>query len=116
MPEEAPHGLVVPWLMLEIDRRRGVPELVSRDPEPRGLLDPLRDLGAEHVCRFGIAGDAREQPGGVRPAEQHRPELMDVFVDELGQGLVELEVEIDPVLDVIVREDQPVGRVRARPA
>ena len=37
---------------------------------------------------------------------------MDIFVDELGQRIVELEVEINPVLDVIVREDEPVGRVQ----
>ena len=37
---------------------------------------------------------------------------MNVFVNEVGQGLIELEVQIDTVLDVIVRENKPVGRIR----
>ena len=32
---------------------------------------------------------------------------MNVFINKLGQGPVEGEVEIDPVLDVIMRERQP---------
>ena len=41
---------------------------------------------------------------------------MNVFIDEVGQGLIELEVQIDTVLDIIMRENEPIGRVRARPA
>jgi hypothetical protein len=32
---------------------------------------------------------------------------MDVFIDEPGETFVERKFEVDPVLDVIVREDQP---------
>ena len=46
--------------------------------------------------------------GAIRSAQHRRPELMNVFVDEVGQGLIELEVQIDTVLYVIVREDEPV--------
>ncbi len=113
VPKEAPHGFVISGMMLEIQRCSGMAELVDSEPQARSLVDPLDDLGAEHVRRLGVAGHAREQPGGVRAAQQHRPELMNVLIDELGQGLVELEVEVDPVLDVIVRKDQPVGRVQA---
>jgi hypothetical protein len=105
-------GFVVAGMVLEIDRRTGMAELVHGHPHAGSLLDALRNLGAEHVCRLGLTGDAREQPGRVRAAHQRRPELVNVFIDQGRQGLVELKFEIDPVLDVIVREDQPERRVR----
>ena len=59
-----------------------------------------------------LTGLAWEQPGGIRAAKQRRPELMNVFIDEVGQRLIELEVQIDTVLHIIVREHQPIGRVQ----
>ena len=41
---------------------------------------------------------------------------MDVFVDEVRQLLIELEGQIDAIFHIIIREDEPVGRVRARRA
>ena len=32
MPKEAPHGLVVSGMMLEVERSGGMPELVDSDP------------------------------------------------------------------------------------
>src|SRR5260370_40433809 len=66
MAKEAPHGLIVSGMMLEIERCGGMPELVNGDPYACGLLDPVGDLSAEHVRRLGLAGFAREQPGPVR--------------------------------------------------
>ena len=37
---------------------------------------------------------------------------MNVFVDEVRQRLIELEVQIDTVLDIIVRENEPIGRIQ----
>ena len=72
----------------------------------------VSDLLAEHESLFRLTALAREQPRGIRSAKQRRPELMNVFVDEVGQGLIELEIQIDTVLHVIVRENEPVGRVQ----
>ena len=110
--KQPPYGLVVPWPVLEIDRRRSMPELVSRDPKSDRLLNAHGDLLAEHERRLRLTALAREQPGGIRAAKQRRPELMNVFVDEVGQRLIELEIQIDPVLHIIVRENEPVGRVQ----
>ena len=37
---------------------------------------------------------------------------MNVFIDEVGQRLIELEVQIDSVFHVVVRKNQPIGRVQ----
>ena len=63
-------------------------------------------------CHLRLTSFAWEQPGGIRSAKQRRPELMNVFVDEVGQRLIELEVQIDSVLHVIMRENEPIGRVQ----
>src|ERR1019366_8893566 len=110
--KQPPYGLVVSRAVLEIDRRRGMSELVRRNPESYRLLDPLGNLDAEHNSRLRPTALAREQPGGIRSVKHRRPEIMDVFVDEIGQGLVELEVEIDAVLHIIMRENEPVGHVQ----
>ena len=54
---------------------------------------------------------AGKQPRGIRSPKQRRSKLMDVFVDQIGQWLVELEVQGDVVLYVIIWEYQPVRRV-----
>src|SRR5258708_6460911 len=105
-------GLVFAGAVPEINRRTGMAELVDRYPHARRLLDALGDLGAEHVRRLRLTGDAREQPRRVGAAHECRPELLDVFIDEPGEIFVERKFEVDPVLDVIVREDQPEWRVR----
>src|SRR6266404_5950706 len=105
--EQPLDGFVVAGVVLEIDRRTGMAELVNCYLHARRFLDSLLDLRAEHVRRFGLSGDTREQPARVGAARQRRPELMDVFIDEPGETFVERKFEIDPVLDVIVREDQP---------
>jgi hypothetical protein len=35
--------------------------------------------------------------------------IVHILLDELGQALLEDELELDPVLDIVVREDEPVG-------
>ena len=116
MSKQPPYGLVVPRPVFEIDRRRSMSELVNGDPKSHRLLNALSDLQLNVFATFGLTALAREQPGGIRSAKQRRPELMNVFVDEVGQGLIELEVQIDTVLYVIVRENEPVRRSSAHPA
>src|SRR2546421_10919971 len=80
--EQPLDGLVFTGAVLEIDRRTGMAELVNCHPHARRLLDALRNLGAEHVCRLGLTGDAREQPRRVGATHQCRSELADVLIDE----------------------------------
>ena len=97
--------------MLEIDRRRSVAELVNRNPESDRFLDAHSNLLAKHDSRFRISVFAGEQAVGIRSTKQRRPELVNVFIDEVRQGLIEFEVQIDTVLDIIMRENEPIGRV-----
>src|SRR6266404_8895444 len=84
--EQPSDGLVFAGVVLEIDRRTGMAELVNRYAHARRLLDALRNLGAEHVCRLGLTGDAGEQPGRVGAARQGWQEFVDVFIDQSGEG------------------------------
>ena len=113
MSKDPPYGLVVPRPVLEIDRHRGVPELMSCDPYSRRFLDAHSNLFAEHQSRLRLTALTRKQPRGIRAAEQCRPELMNIFIDQISQRLIERKVQIDPVLHIIVREHKPVGRVQA---
>ena len=54
--------------MLEINCRRGVPELVDRDAQTGCLLDPVRNLDAEQMRILGSPGLAREQSVIIGPA------------------------------------------------
>src|SRR3954465_536781 len=56
-------GFVVARVVLEIDRCTGMAELMDRYPHARRLLDALLDLGAKHVRRLRLTGDAGKQPG-----------------------------------------------------
>src|ERR1035437_3868738 len=38
---------------------------------------------------------------------------MDVFVNKLGQIIIEWKVQIDPVLDVVVGEHEPIRALRS---
>ncbi len=110
--KQLPHGLVLTRMVLEINRRRGVSKLMDRDPKSDRFLNARGDLLAELESVLWLTAFAREQPGGIRSAKPRRPELLNVFIDEVRQGLIELEAEIDTVLHIIVRENQPIGRVQ----
>ena len=99
-------------MVLEINRRRGVSKLMDRDPKSDRFLNARGDLLAELESVLWLTAFAREQPGGIRSAKPRRPELLNVFIDEVRQGSIELEAEIDTVLHIVVRENQPIGRVQ----
>src|SRR5258708_1400251 len=50
--KQPPHGLVVPRPVLEIDRRRSMPELVTGDPKSHRLLKSSSKLKAERDCHL----------------------------------------------------------------
>src|ERR1019366_10295536 len=110
--KQPPYCLVVSRAVLEIDRRRGMSELVRRDPKSSRLLDPPGNLRPEREPHLRLTALAREQPRGIRSAKHRWSKLMNVFADEVGQGPIELKVEINPVLHIIMRENEPVGRVK----
>src|ERR1700739_4784003 len=61
-----------------------------------------------------ILGSSRrpgEEPIPIRPSQKAWTILLNVFVDQTGQIVSELEGQIDPILDIVMREYQPVGRV-----
>ncbi len=101
MSKHPPYRLIVSRMMLEIDRRRSVAKLVRRDPKSGRLLDTFSNLLAEQQFILRLTALSWKQPGGVRPAKQRWSELMNIFVDEVGQGLIELEVQIDAVLPAL---------------
>src|SRR6266436_8221428 len=50
--KQPPHGLVVPRPVLEIDRRRSMPELVNGDPKSHRLLNASSNLKTERDCHL----------------------------------------------------------------
>src|SRR5258706_4781958 len=63
--QQSLHGFVFARTVLEVDSPTGVAELMDRYPQAGRLLNTLRDLGAEHVRRLRLTGDAGEQPAGI---------------------------------------------------
>ena len=112
--EQPPYGLVVSWTMLEVNGRRGVPELMNRDMESGGFLDALCYLFAKLHSILRLTGLAGKHPIRVSTAKQCRSKFVDIFVNEIGQGLIKFEIQINAVLHIIVRENQPIRR--AQPA
>ena len=108
MAEHPAHELVV--LGGSQDQGRGrMAVLVSRNPDADPVLDGVGDLVAERRERLVATVLAREEPERARAAQEHRPMIVHILLDELGQALLEDELELDPVLDIVVREDEPVG-------
>ncbi len=111
--EELLDQLIFAGTPLEHDGAAGVPELVHRHPQPRRLKDALGDLAAERDFAFGPATLSRKQPVLVPAPQQGGPEVVDVIVDQSRDVLLERKFQLDPVLDVVIREDEPVVRVGA---
>ena len=112
MSKEPAHRLIVSRPVLEINRSCGMAKLVNRNTKASRFQYPLGDLVAEKDLHLWLTALAREEPGGVRAAQQCRPEVMDVFVDQVRQCVIELKIQIDPVLHIIMWENEPIGRVR----
>src|ERR1019366_9185453 len=90
--KQPPYGLVVSWAVLEIDRRRGMSELVRRDPKSYRLLDPPGNLRPEREPHLRLTALAREQPRGIRSGKQDWSKLVNIFVDQIGQMLIKLKI------------------------
>src|SRR5262245_3999776 len=114
MSKKPAHRLIVSWPVLEINRSCGMAKLVNCDTKASRFQYPLGDLLAEKELHLWLTALTREEPGGVGAAQQRWPEVMDVFVDQIRQCVIELKIQIDPVLHIVMRENQPIGR--ARPA
>ena len=56
MSKQSPNSFVIAWPVLEIDRRRGVAELMNCDPQSDRLLNTHRDLLAELQFVFRLPG------------------------------------------------------------
>jgi hypothetical protein len=95
--KQPPYGLVIAWPVLEIDGRRGVAELMRCDSKPNHLLDAFSNLLAELKLVLRLTALTRKQPGNIRSAKQRWPELVNIFTDQVRQGLIEFEVQIDAV-------------------
>jgi hypothetical protein len=54
----------------------------------------------------------RKEPEVVAAPQQHRPVLVHVGADQSGHMLIKWELELDPVLHIVVREHEPVGLIR----
>jgi hypothetical protein len=105
------HGLVVAEMVLQINRCRGVPELVNCEAKSGRFLHAHGDLFAEEQFMLRLTGLTREQPRGIRAAKQRRSELMNVYVNQVRQRLIELEIQVNPIFHIIVRKHEPIRRV-----
>ena len=114
--EKLPDELVLARPALEDESARGMPELVHRHPQSRRLVDAIGDLAAERDLALGASALPREQPVLVPAPQQRGPEVVDVFVDQLSEVLLERIFQPDPVLDVVVRERRANSSSPARPA
>ena len=112
MPKDTPDELVFAGPMLEENGRRSMSELMWSDPQPCGLLDPLGDLFRECPATLWCVGLAWEKPGLVRAPNQGGPEVMDIFVDQLGHLGIQRKLKCNAVFDVVVREYQEVPHQR----
>jgi hypothetical protein len=83
-------------------------ELVYRHPQSGCLVDPLGDLPAEANFVLRALTLTWEQPILVASRQQCGPKIMNVFVDQFGEVFLQRIFKSDPVLDVIIRESQPV--------
>jgi hypothetical protein len=83
--QQPPDRLVFARSMLQVDGRRGVPELMDRDPQSGRLLDALGNLDAEQVRTLGLAALARKQGGIIGSIDQGRAKLLRVFIYQSGE-------------------------------
>ncbi len=112
MSEQAFHDFVGAGIVPQIDCCSGVPKLVNGDPQAGRVFHALRDLSAEHARRFWLPARAGKQARRVRSAQQVRAEVVDIFVNQFGDRFVERKLKSDTVFHIVVREDEPKGRVR----
>jgi hypothetical protein len=108
MSEESSDQFVLAWPALQNDSTGGMTELVYRDPQPCTLVDALANLAAERDLALGASALPRKQPIFVSSAEQCGSEVVYVLVDEVREILFKRVFQLDPVLDVVVRKDEPV--------
>src|SRR6516164_5906822 len=76
-------GFVVAGTMLQINCCGSVPELMNCEAKSGRFLHAHSDLLAEQQFVLVLTGLAREQPGSVRPAQQRRPELVNILVEQI---------------------------------
>src|SRR5262249_26920676 len=69
VPEEAPDRFVVARMVLQVDRRGGMPKLVDGNPQSGGLLDSLRNLDAKQMRILGFTVRIGEEPIAVPTAQ-----------------------------------------------
>src|SRR5262249_30505037 len=89
MPQQPPHQFVLARPAHKDDRARRMTELVSGHAQPGFLIDTLGDLPAQADLALGTAELPREQRIIIAAAQQSRPEVVDIFVDDGGGVLVQ---------------------------
>ena len=111
--EHAAGQFIVAGMLVEDERACGMAKLMRREPESTMFLDDCGDLHAHNAGSLVSTVFAGKQPRGIRSARQHRQVVMHIFRDQSGQRLLQNKLERDPVFYVVVRELQPIGRLRA---
>src|SRR3984893_16511697 len=109
--ENAPYELVFAGPVLEDQSARRMAELMHGNTQSSPLLNQFDDLRAERDLFLVVAALAGKQPVRVAAAHQRGTEVMDVFVDDRRDRLVELELKRGPVLDIVLWERKPKIRV-----
>ena len=83
-------------------------ELMHRNPQAGGLVNTIGDLSAEGDLVLVSLALTWKEPVFVPAPQQCRPEVVNIFVDDLSQFVAKLKIQLHAVLDVEVGKPEPV--------
>src|SRR5262249_27513401 len=89
MPQQPPNQFVLAGTVLQNERTGGMPELVDGHPQPGCIVNSLGNLHAERGHSLGAPALTREQPVLVTAPQQAGTEVVDVFLDKVGEIALE---------------------------
>ena len=112
MAEKSADELVLARTALENESACGVPELMHCHPQSGLPVNPLGDLAAEQGVAFGACALPREQQSSFRPRSKTGRKSWTYSSISPSEVLLQGIFQPDPVLDVVIREDEPVVGVR----
>lgn len=95
--QEPSNGFVITGVVPQVDGGGRMAELMDGDPQTSRLLDPCCDLDPEQMRVLGPAGGPWEKPISIRSTKQGRAILLNIFVDQRGEVVVELKGQVDAV-------------------
>ena len=111
--KQSPNQFIFSWPALQNDGTGGMAELMGRHPQAGRLPDPVGDLATERDLALGASVLARKKPVLVRAPQQGRPMVENILIDQPREVFRQWIFEPDTIFDIVIREHQPVVRVRS---